>query len=140
MSPEETEEYLNKRSGLLGLGGSPDIRELVMREDRGDERAYLALSTYVYSVQKAIAQMTAALGGVDALVFTGTVGERSSIMRKRIVDRLHYLDFVLDSKENAACQNPQDFETIHYLVKSKPIYVVHADEAAEIAKQVEEML
>ena len=140
MRSEEIEVYLNKKSGLLGLGGSPDIRELLAREDKGDERAYLALSTYVYSVQKSIAQMTAALGGVDALVFTGTVGERSSTIRKRIVDRLHYLDFILDSKENAACQNPHDLEVIHYLVKSKPVYVVHADEAAEIAKQVEEML
>ncbi len=140
MNNEETELYLNERSGLLGIGDSPDIRELLHREDQGDERAHLALSTYAYSVQKGIAQMTAALGGIDALVFTGTVGERSATMRQRIVARLHYLDFILDPHANAACQNPMGLETLSKLTQSKPIYVVHADEAAEIARQTRDML
>lgn len=140
MDNEEVELYLNQRSGLLGIGDSPDIRELLSREDTGDKRAHLALSTYVYSVQKGIAQMTAALGGVDALVFTGTVGERSATMRQRIVSRLHYLDFILETRTNAACQNPTGLEILNKLTQSKPIYVVHADEAAEIARQTREML
>lgn len=140
MDNEQTELYLNERSGLLGIGNSPDIRELLSREDHGDERAHLALSTYAYSVQKGIAQMTAALGGIDALVFTGTVGERSATMRQRIVARLHYLDFILDPRANLACQNPMGLETLSKLTQSKPIYVVHADEAAEIARQTREML
>jgi len=140
MNNAETEVYLNEKSGLLGIGDSPDIRELLHREDNGDERAHLALSTYAYSVQKGIAQMTAALGGIDALVFTGTVGERSATMRQRIVARLHYLDFILDPHANNACQNPMGLETLSKLTQSKPIYVVHADEAAEIARQTREML
>jgi len=140
MNDEETEIYLNEQSGLLGIGDSPDIRELLSREDNGDERAHLALSTFAYSVQKGIAQMTAALGGIDALVFTGTVGERSATMRQRIVARLHYLDFILDPHANLACQNPMGLETLSKLTQSKPIYVVHADEAAEIARQTREML
>lgn len=140
MSNEETEVYLNVRSGLLGVGDSADIRELLGREDHGDERAHLALNTYVYSIQKGIAQMTAALGGIDALVFTGTVGERSATMRQRIVTRLHYLDFVLDTHANIACQNPLGLEVLSKLTQSKPIYVVHADEAAEIARQTRAMI
>lgn len=140
MNNEETEIYLNEHSGLLGIGASPDIRELLSREDQGDERAHLALSTYAYSVQKGIAQMTAALGGIDALVFTGTVGERSATMRQRIVARLHYLDFFLDTHANLSCQNPTNLETLSKLTQSKPIYVVHADEAAEIARQTRNML
>ncbi len=140
MSNEETEIYLNERSGLLGVGDSPDIRELLAREDHGDERARLALNTYVYSIQKGIAQMTAALGGIDALVFTGTVGERSATMRQRIVTRLHYLDFAIDTHANAACQNPLGLEVLSKLTQSKPIYVVHADEAAEIARQTRTMI
>ena len=137
---EAMEIYLNKEAGLQGIGNSPDIRELLEREKNGDDRARLALATYVYGVQKGIAQMTAALGGIDALVFTGTVGERSFTMRQRIVDRLHYLDFVLDTRANKACSNPTGLEIVSMQAKSKPIYVVHADEAAEIARQVAELI
>ena len=140
LNDEEMEIYLNHESGLKGVGASPDIRELRMREQAGDDRARLALATYVYSVQKGIAQMTAALGGVDALVFTGTVGERSAVIRERIVNRLHYLDFTLDHKTNTACTDPLGLEVVSSLATSKPIYVVHADEAAEIAKQVAALL
>lgn len=137
---EQMEAYLNRESGLKGIGGSPDIRDLRIREQSGDDRARLALATYVYSVQKGIAQMTAALGGIDALVFTGTVGERSAVIRERIVNRLHYLDFTLDHRKNTACINPLGLEVVSSLATSKPIYVVHADEAAEIAKQVAALL
>jgi acetate kinase len=137
---EAMEVYLNREAGLKGIGGSPDIRELRIREQDGDDRARLALATYVYGVQKGIAQMTAALGGVDALVFTGTVGERSAVIRERVVNRLHYLDFVLDHRTNTACTDPLGLEVVSSLARSKPIYVVHADEAAEIALQVSDML
>lgn len=137
---EAMEAYLNREAGLKGIGGSPDIRELRIREQDGDDRARLALATYVYGVQKGIAQMTAALGGVDALVFTGTVGERSAVIRERIVNRLHYLDFILEHRANAACTNPLGLEIVSGLAKSKPIYVVHADEALEIARQTTDMI
>jgi acetate kinase len=140
LDDEEMETYLNHESGLKGIGGSPDIRDLRLREQAGDNQARLALATYVYGVQKGIAQMTAALGGADALVFTGTVGERSAVIRERIVNRLHYLDFVLDHRTNAACTDPTGLEVVSSLATSKPIYVVHADEAAEIAKQVANLL
>lgn len=136
----QMEYYLNTQAGLLGLGGSNDIRELLIREQRDDERARLALATEVYSVQKAIGQMTAALGGADALVFTGTVGERSAIIRQRIIRRLHYLDFYISSSRNQACTDPEDTVIVSELVHSKPIYVVHADEAAEIAVQTTSMM
>lgn len=84
--------------------------------------------------------MTAALGGADALVFTGTVGERSAIIRQRIIRRLHYLDFYISSSRNQACTDPEDTVIVNELVHSKPIYVVHADEAAEIAIQTTSMM
>lgn len=132
----ELEKYLNNHSGLLGLGGSSDIRELLRREDDGDHRSQLALQTFVYSVQKAIGQMTAALGGVDALLFTGTVGERSAPMRERIVDRLHYLDFIIDTDANAACTAPEELTVVSRLAHSKPIYVLPTAEAGELVRRV----
>lgn len=124
------EEYLNKESGLLGLGGSNDIRELLKREAESDARARLALNTYIYSIQKHIGQMVAALNGVDALVFTGTVGERSASIRKRIVSSLKYLGFSIDQQKNresaSQIQSPG----------SKQIYVIPTQEEKEMARHV----
>ena len=132
---DAAEDYLNNHSGLLGLGGSADTRELLRREADGDGRSRLALATYVYSVQKAIAQMTAALGGIDVLVFTGTVAERSTPVRERIVERLHYLDLVLDKHTNKDCESPEKPVVISRLAHSKPVLVVATQEAAEIARR-----
>jgi acetate kinase len=131
------EAYLSERSGLLGLSGSSsDIRELLNRESGGDHYAHLALATYIYTVQKAIGQMSAALGGADMLVFTGTVGERSSVIRARILEVFHYLDFVLDHHANEACESPIRLTCISRLAHSRPVFVCPADEAGEIARHV----
>lgn len=136
---DAVEDYLNNHSGLLGLGGSSDIRELLRRESDGDHRAHLALSTYVYSVQKAIGQMTAAMGGVDALIFTGTVGERSAVIRERVVANLDYLDFTLDNHENEACVEAASPTVISKLAHSRPILVAPAQEAAEIVRHTKKL-
>jgi len=126
------EQYLNTNSGLLGIGGSSDIRELLSREFSGDSRARLALATYVHNVQKAIGQMSAVLGGVDMIVFAGTVGERSAPMRKRIVSKLRYLDFVLDEQVNDTCSIDDKMIAINH-ESHLPIYIVAIKEADEIA-------
>jgi acetate kinase len=128
------EDYLNHHGGLLGLSGtSSDIRELLVAEQAGNHRAELALNTYAHSVQKGIGEMAAVLGGIDVLVFTGTVGERSAPMRERIVHPLHFIDLVLDTKANAGCTNPTQVVNIGRLAHSKPIFVIPTDEAAQIA-------
>lgn len=140
MSNSQIEHYLTTQAGLLGLGGSNDIRELRKREQAGDDHARLALATAVYAIQKAIGQMTAALGGIDALVFTGTVGERSAVLRGRIMQRLQYLGFQLSAEANQACLAPQHTQVVSEPGQSKPIYIVHTDEAAEIALQTAALL
>jgi acetate kinase len=137
LSSDAMEEYLNKQSGLLGLSGvSSDIRELVEYESNGHHHASLALQTYVHNVQKAVGQMVAAMGGVDVLVFTGTVGERSFVMRERIVQKLHYLDFLLDGHTNRACEGPSELAVISRLAHSRPIFVVPASEEAEMVRRI----
>jgi len=126
-------EYLNKSCGLLGLGGSDDIRELLQRESVGDKKAELALQTYTYNICKAIGQMAATLGGVDMLVFTGTVGERSAPIRERITDHLHYLDLILDKSLNQQCVSPAKLAMINLASQSKPVCVIIANEANQIA-------
>ena len=135
LSHEETLEYLNNRSGLLGLSGSSsDIRELIERESAGDYRASLALNVMVYSIQKSIGQMAAVLNGVDALVFTGTVGERSAIIRRRIVENLRYLDFAINPHTNEPCLSPTELTWVSDARISKPIYVVPTDETREMIR------
>jgi len=136
LTDAELEEYLNKKSGLLGVSGSSnDIRQLLASEEQGDERANLALKLFVYRIQQAIGQMAASLSGVDCIVFTATIGERSSIIRSRILDGLGYLGFNYDSQ-----LNNQTFEPVEPVNlasgDSKPAWVISTDEATEIAYRV----
>lgn len=141
MDGDSIQEYLNHQSGLLGLSGSSsDIRELLEKEAGGDHLAGLALSTYVFNVQKAIGQMTAVLGGVDLIVLTGTVGERSVQIRERIFERFEYLDFSLDKRVNKRTDSPDAPTIISKLAHSKPIYVIPADEAGQMLKAVQREL
>lgn len=128
------DDYLHHKSGLLGLGGSDDVRTLLELQQHGDERAAFALEVYVYAIQKAIGQMAAVTGGSDMLVFTGTIGERSAPMRERIVTGLEYLYFRIDSQHNNTTFEPSDVVNVAE-VHSQPIMVVASDEAQEIAQR-----
>ncbi len=134
------QDYLHHESGLMGIGGSADIRELIERENNGDHLAHLALTTLVHTYHKAIGAMLVALGGADALVFTGTVGERSAILRRRIVAHLRFAEFSLDGVVNDACLTPETMTVISEKGVSKPIIVIPADESHEIAKHVVKVL
>lgn len=134
------EEYLNKQAGLLGLSESNDIRELLAREADGDHFAHLALTTLVHSYHKAIGSMMVALNGCDLLVFTGTVGERSAVLRKRIVAHLEFADFILDGDLNDECTSPEVFTGISQAAKSKPIIVIPTNEELEIARHTSKLL
>jgi acetate kinase len=131
------EEYLNHQGGLLGISGvSSDVRALLAHEADGHHHAGLALKAYIHSALKAIGQMSAAMGGVDVLIFTGTVGERSFVIRERIVEKLHYLDFMIDGRSNKACDNPKELVCVSRLAHSRPIFVVPSNENTEIARQL----
>ena len=136
LDEEGVEAYLNNNSGLLGLGGSNDIRELIQREVDGDHAAHLALTTLIHTIHKAIGSMLVAMNGCDLLVFTGTVGERSANLRKRIVAHLEFTDFILDGELNNACTNPDRMTALNQKGKSRPIFVIPANESREIAKHV----
>ena len=135
LSDDGLEEYLNKKSGLSGVSGSSnDIRQLLISEEHGDERAKLALKLFVYRIQQSIGQMAASLGGVDCIVFTATIGERSSIIRSRILDGLGYLGFTYDAQLNNQTFEPDEATNLSS-DNSKPAWVISTDEAAEIAKR-----
>ena len=88
-SDEEFLLYLNKKCGLLGLSGvSDDLREVIQARDEGNLRASNAHSIFVYRIQSYVGQMAATLGGVDALVFAGTIGERSEEIRRFVTQKM----------------------------------------------------
>ncbi len=131
-SARQVETDLNRHSGLLALGGSDDIRELLRRERTGDARARLALDTYAYRVRKYIGAYAAALGGLDLLVFTGTIGERSAPMRKRICRDLGYLGVRIDPPKNRRVDTA--FAPIGVSRTKARVFVVPTDELSEMAR------
>ena len=133
LSDEELEKYLNKKSGLLGVSGSSDdMREILQKRDEGDPRATFAHALYIYRIQSLIGHMSASLGGVDAIVFTATIGERSSFVRHSVMQKLAYLGFSLDATKNDA-----DLPALANIATpdSKPIYVIKTDETAEMIRR-----
>ena len=137
LSPKKIQHYLNANSGLKGLSGaSDDIRELLKLESSKHAGAKLALDSYVYHVQQAIGQMVAALGGIDGLVFTGTVGERSAEIRQRIVRKMLYLGIALNAKTNNDHELIVEPTVISQDRHPAVVMVVPTDEAASILQAV----
>lgn len=94
----DSNTYLNYHCGLLGVSGlSGDMQELLQAQEAGNERARLALELYVYSIVKAIGAACAALGGLDALVFTGGIGEHIALIRDKITSQLVWLGIQQDA-------------------------------------------
>jgi acetate kinase len=106
---KEVDEALNQRAGLLGVSGiSGDMREVLAARRAGNERAGLAVGVYVHRVRQAIGALAVTLGDVDALVFTGGVGENSPEVRMEVCRGLECLGLELDSDANAGCRPDAD--------------------------------
>lgn len=100
VSPAELEDGLERRSGLFGLAGSADLAEVMARAEAGDATATLAYDVYLHRLRAGIASMTAALGGLDVLVFTGGAGEASPRLRRDACAALGFLGIALDEEAN----------------------------------------
>ncbi len=137
---EAIEEYLNRQCGLLGVTGKTgDMREVIELRDNDDPRAILAYNMYIYRIQRAIGEMVAAMHGVDALVFTATIGERNSEIRQDIVNGLEYLGFVVDHKKNNL--GLEDNQHINIAAEgSRPIYVIQTNETDAMIRRAKILL
>jgi acetate kinase len=135
-SPEEVEDILNKRSGLLGLSGrSADVRDLERAAAGGDARAELALEVFAYRAAKAVAGCAVALDGLDAIAFSGGIGEHSAGVRARIVGRLGVLNVKLDEARNAAATAGREPTGISDASSAVQVWAIPADENLEIARE-----
>ena len=134
MTPAEMDTYMNKKSGMLGLSGvSSDFRDLEAAAKEGNERAELALKTFAYKVKKYIGAYSAALGGVDAIVFTAGVGENDQGIRAQVLHGLEYLGVDTDFEKNLNAPRGEEVEI------SKPgsrvkVFVIPTDEEMVIAR------
>jgi acetate kinase len=133
MSEHEIDDVLNHRSGLLGVGGHSDVREL---EAAGGERAELALEIFGYRVARYIGAYAAALEGLDALVFTGGIGEHSPSMRTRMCKRLGFLGVALDEARNQSAKGTE----ARINSGAVEVWVIPTDEELEIARATESLL
>ena len=126
--------YMNKKSGMLGISGvSSDFRDLGDAAQKGNERAELALKTFAYKVKKYIGAYAAALGGVDAIVFTAGVGENDKGVRARILEGLEYLGVDVDFEYNMHAPRGEEVEISKPGSKVK-VFVIPTDEEMVIAK------
>ena len=102
LTTSEAVNYCNKKSGMLGISGvSSDFRDLQQAAKQGNHRAELALDIFAYSVKKYIGSYSAAMGGIDCLVFTAGVGENVSLIREKVCEELEFLGIELDLEKNA---------------------------------------
>jgi len=137
MSEPELAAALEHDSGLLGLAGSADMREVLARAAEGDAAAGLALDVYVHRLRAGIAAMSAALGGLDVLAFTGGVGERAPEVRLRAAEGLAFLGVRVDRDRNDAAG--ADAEITAEGASARTV-VLRAREDLEIAAQVRRAL
>jgi len=134
LPPAEVNAALEKRSGLVGLTGTADMREVLSRAAAGDKRAALGRDVYLHRLRGAIAAMAAAMDGLDALVFTGGVGEHSPEIRSRAAGGLGFLGVRLDEARNAATPEADDYDIG---VAGTPVrtFVIAAREDVQIAAE-----
>jgi acetate kinase len=137
-SPAEVERALEQESGLLGLSGtSGDLREVLAGSDAGDPGATLAYQVYVHRIRTSTAAMAAAMGGVDAVVYTGGAGTASARLRAEVCSRLGFLGIDLDEDRNAGCRSDGVVSTA---TSSVGVVVVESREDLEIARHVRHLL
>src|SRR5712691_7372502 len=137
VTERELTEALDGRSGLLGLAGTADMREVLERRSSEDVRARLAFDVYIHRMRACIASMAAAMNGIDALVFTGGVGENSAPVRSEAAAGLRFLGVDVDATSNDRIAGDRDISARGARVRT---LVVHAREDVEVARDVRWLL
>jgi len=132
-SAEDLDKILNQKSGLLGVSGiSGDMRKIEAASDSGNLRAQLAFDVYIHRLLRELGAMLAVLGGVDAIIFTGGVGENSVPLRERVCANLGFLGLKLEAAKNARPSADQDIAASDSRVR---VLVIRAQEQWEIASE-----
>ena len=139
LKPQEMADFLNKKSGVLGITGiSSDMRDVENAAKEGNEKAILALKMYNYRIKKYIGAYAAAMGGVDTIVFTAGVGENQTSMREEACAGLEFLGIKIDKEKNAGIRGKEaEISTPDSRVK---VFVIPTDEEIVIARDTMELV
>jgi acetate kinase len=130
---QKLDEVLNKASGLKGISGvSGDMRQIMSDIEKGNQRAKLAFDMFVHSLRKHIGAMLASLGGLDALVFTGGIGENSAAIRAAACEAFGFLGWKLALQKNDASPVDTDIAAADSSIR---VFVVHTEEDWAIAQE-----
>lgn len=136
LDADELDDLLNKRSGLKGLAGTNDMRDIERRAAAGDKDCSLAIAMYVHRVRKYIGAYAAAMGGVDAIAFTAGVGEHSSLIRHRCSEQLEFMGALLDAARNDALKLTSSAPIAAFNAAASRVHLlaVRADEELAMAR------
>ncbi len=134
----QIENYLTKKSGMLGLTGYHDLRDIQREAENGNMACQLAMDMNAYRIKKYIGAYGAAMNGLDAIVFTGGIGENSSVLRKLVCEDMNFLGLDLEDKKNE--KNTNELREINSATSRVKILVIPTNEELEIAKQTFELL
>ncbi|WP_163399405.1 acetate/propionate family kinase [Flavobacterium fluviatile] len=137
-TPDEVNAVLLKQSGMLGLTGYSDLRDIEAQAGKGNKDCQLALLMNAYRIKKTIGAYAAALNGLDAIVFTAGIGENSSYMRQLVCTDMDYFGIELDKEKNQI--RSKEIREINQANSKAKILVVPTDEEFEIASQVYHLL
>jgi len=139
MKPNEVQTLINKQSGLLGISGiSSDMRIVIKEAEEGNVKAKLAIDMFCYRVKKYISAYIGVLNGCDYIVFTAGIGERSPLIRKKILSEMDCLGVILDDKKNS--EHISTKGEISDAKSAVKVFVIPANEAVIIAKQTKKLL
>ena len=138
LSPEEMDNILNKKSGMLGISGvSSDDRDIAKAVEEGNDRAKLAWDMRTYEIVKYIGGYVAALGGVDAIVFTAGIGENQIDLRREILRSFGYLGLKVDEQANDCRGQEKEITTADSAVRA---FVLPTDEELVIARDTQALI
>jgi len=130
---ERVSNLLNKRSGMFGLTGYSDMRDITKAINEGDENAKLAYDMYAYRIKKFIGAYAAALNGIDAIIFTAGVGENDALTRKLVCENLEYLGITIDNEANST--RKPGIREINLPDTKVKVLIIPTNEELEIANQ-----
>ncbi len=135
MTIDEIETLLNKKSGLFAIAGTNDLRTILSAKERGDANATLAIEMFVYRLKKQLGAYMTTMRGIDAIVFTGGIGEHSATIREAVCSGLEHLGIRLDEDKNSI--NASHIEDQN---SSIALLVIPTDEEYQIAQYVQQLL
>jgi acetate kinase len=141
--PVEMDELLNQQSGMLGLTElSHDMRDIERAAQEGNEQCNLALEIYAQRIKKYIGAYAAEMNGVDAIVFTGGIGEKSDVVRRRVCQEMEYLGIILDRDANRehVPWHKHEPSTPHLSTGPTKVLVIPTNEELVIARDACEIL